>query len=130
MGRPGSAGPPTGSHRAGGADGPGRPGRRSRSAVAALVLGVLAIPLVLAPYLGALAGLLAVGCSLAGLVSTRRGRAAGRGMAVAGLVSGLVGMLAAAWLYAYGMRTIQDCQDRIGHRPTRAELRECARSDG
>lgn len=130
MGRPGSADPPAGSGRPSWAGEPGRPAGRSRTAVAALVLGVLAIPLVLAPYLGALAGLLAVGCSLAGLVSTRRGQAAGRGMAVAGLVSGLVGVLAAAWLYTYGMRTIYACQDRIGHRPTSAELHQCARSDG
>jgi hypothetical protein len=107
---------------------PGWPARRSGAAVAALVLGVLAIPLVLTPYLGAFIGLLAVGCSLVGLVATRHGRAYGRGMAVAGLVSGLVGMLAAAWLYSYGLRTIRDCQDRIGHRPTSAELHECTRS--
>jgi hypothetical protein len=94
------------------------------------VLGVVAIPLVLTPYLGALAGLVAIGCSLAGLVRTRQGRATGRGMAVAGLVSGLVGVLAAAWLYTYGMHMLRDCQDRIGHRPTRAELHECARTAG
>jgi hypothetical protein len=96
--------------------------------VATLVLGVLAIPLALTVYLGLLSGALAVTFGVIGLVATRRGRATGRGMAVAGLLAGLVGLVLAGSLRSYGMQTFRDCQDKIGHRPTTAELRECVRA--
>jgi hypothetical protein len=111
----------------GGVDEPWPP-RRSRAAIVSLVLGVLAIPLALTVYLGALAGVLALGFGVAGMVVTRRGRATGRGMAVAGLVTGLVGLVVAFSLGAYGVKTFRDCQDKIGHRPTGQELRDCVRS--
>jgi Domain of unknown function (DUF4190) len=104
--------------------------RRSRSAVMAMVLGVLAIPLVLTPYLGALVGGLAVVSALVALVATRQGRAAGRGMAVTGLVAGLVGLVIAVLLGTYGLRTYRDCQERIGHRPDQTELEQCTTERG
>jgi hypothetical protein len=115
--RPGSAEP----RRAG-------PARTSGIAITALVFGVLSIPLAFAIYLGLLVGLLAVALGVAGLVVTRGGRLAGRGMAVAGLVTGLLGLVFAAALGLYGLHTYRDCQDRLGHRPTRDELHECART--
>lgn len=108
-------------------DDPPWPPRRSPTAVTALVLGVLAIPLGLTIYLGLLAGVLAFGFGIAGLVGTRHGRASGRGMAVAGLVTAMVGLIISITLGAYGMKTFRDCQDEIGHRPNRAELAECLR---
>ncbi len=104
-----------------------RPPRRSGIAVAALVLGVLAIPLALTVYLGLLTGLLGVLLGLAGVVRTRRGRAAGRGMAVAGMVTGLVGLVIAASLGLLSLRTYRDCQTKLGHPPSRQEWRDCAR---
>jgi hypothetical protein len=107
---------------------PSGPARRSATAIAALVLGVLSIPLSLTVYLGVLAGLAAVILGAIGLVATRRGRMAGHGMALAGLITGLVGLVIAVSLGAYGLKTFRDCQDRIGHRPTSEELRDCART--
>jgi hypothetical protein len=107
---------------------PARPVRRSAIAIAALVLGVLSIPLAFTIYLGLLVGLLAVGLGVAGLIVTRGGRRSGRGMAMAGLVTGLLGLVFATALGLYGLQTYRDCQDRLGHRPTRDELRECART--
>jgi hypothetical protein len=104
------------------------PPRRSGTAIAALVFGVLAIPLALTIYPGVLAGLVALILGLVGLVTTRHGRATGRGMAVAGLITGLVGLVFAVSLLAYGLKTYRDCEDRIGHRPTADELRECSRT--
>ena len=73
-------------------------------------------------------GVLALGFGLAGLFTTRGGRATGRGMAVGGLVTGLAGMLLAASLGVLAERTYQDCQHRVGHRPNHTELQECART--
>jgi hypothetical protein len=110
------------------ADDPVGPVRRSGVAVAALVVGVLAIPLALTVYLGVLTGLLAALLGLIGLLRTRAGRAAGRGMAVAGIVAGLVGLVLAVALGVYGMRTYRDCKAKLGHPPSSAELRDCVRS--
>jgi hypothetical protein len=109
-------------------DGPEEPVRRSGVAIAALVLGVLSIPLSFTIYLGLLVGLLGVGLGVAGLVATRAGRRSGRGMALAGLVTGLIGLVFAVALGLYGLQTYRDCENRLGHRPTRVELRECVRT--
>jgi Domain of unknown function (DUF4190) len=109
------------------ADGPVRPIRRSGVAVAALVFGVLAIPLALTVYLGLLCGLLGLLLGVIGLVRTRQGRAIGRGMAVAGLIAGLVGLVLAASLGLYGLRTYRDCQAKLGHAPSSDELGDCVR---
>src|SRR5215207_801218 len=66
--------------------------RQSRAATTAVVVGVLAIPFGLLVYPGMLLGLVAVGCGLAGLVTTRGGRRPGRGRAGAGLVAGLLAL--------------------------------------
>jgi Domain of unknown function (DUF4190) len=104
-----------------------RPPRRSAIAVAALVLGMVAIPLALTVYLGLLTGLLGVLFGIAGLVRTRHGRATGRGMAVAGLAAGLVGLLIAGSLGLLSLRTYRDCKAKLGHAPSRQEWRDCAR---
>lgn len=103
--------------------------RPSRVATAALVMGILAIPFGLLVYPGLLFGVVAVGLGLAGLVITRGDRAFGRGRAGVGLVAGLVALTIAASLGWQGLRTIRDCEDRLGHRPDHAEIETCI-SDG
>src|SRR5439155_4123918 len=113
-----------------GADGASEPWppRRSRAALSALVVGVLSIPLALTVYLGMLAGVVALVFGTVGVLATRRGPRTGRGMAVAGVATGLVGLVIAVSLGMYGVKTFRDCQDRLGHRPTSEELRDCIRS--
>jgi hypothetical protein len=101
--------------------------RPSRAATAALVLGLLAVPLGLLVYPGILLGVLAVVCGAAGLVATRRGRGLGRARAGIGLAAGLVALTIAASLGWQGLQTNRDCQARIGHRPGHAELETCVR---
>ena len=103
--------------------------RPSRVATSALVTGILAIPFGLLVYPGLLLGVIAVGLGLAGLVITRGDRAFGRGRAGVGVVAGLVAVTIAASLGWQGLRTIRDCEDRIGHRPDSAEIETCI-SDG
>jgi hypothetical protein len=109
---------------------PAPPARRSGLAIAALVLGVLSIPLAFTVYPGLLFGLVAIILGVVGLIATRGGRAGGRGMAVAGVVTGLVGLVFAAALAVYGLHTYRDCQNQLGHRPSRDELRQCTRTTG
>lgn len=101
--------------------------RQSRVATAALVIGVLAIPFGLLVYPGLLLGVAAVVCGAAGLVITRGDRALGRGRAGVGVVAGLVALTIAASLGWQGLRTIRDCEDRLGHRPDHAEIQACIR---
>jgi hypothetical protein len=101
--------------------------RPSRAATAALMIGVLAIPLGLLVYPGLLLGLVAVGCGATGLVATRGGRRPGRGRAGAGLVAGVLALTIAVSLGWQGLRTIRDCEDRVGHRPSQDEIEQCIR---
>lgn len=101
--------------------------RTSRVATAALVVGILAIPFGLLVYPGLLLGTIAVGLGLAGLVITRGDRAFGRGRAGVGVVAGLVGLTIAASLGWQGLRTIRDCEDRLGHPPDHTEIQTCIR---
>jgi hypothetical protein len=106
-------------------DGSSRPVRRSGIAVAALVLGVLAIPLALTVYLGVIAGLIGLLLGLIGVIRTRPGRATGRGMAIAGAVTGLIGLVMAIALGVLSLHTYRDCETRLGHPPSRAEWDDC-----
>jgi hypothetical protein len=109
-------------------DRPAGPPRRSRAAVTALVLGVLAIPLCFTVYVGALLGLAGLVVGICALTITRRRELTGRGMAVAGTVCALLGLAMSVALGAYGIKTYRDCQDRLGHKPTIAEVRDCTRT--
>jgi uncharacterized membrane protein HdeD (DUF308 family) len=101
------------------------PVRRSGVALTALMLGVLSIPLALTVYLGALAGLLGLLLGVIGMVRTRSGRATGRGMAMAGLIAGMTGLVVAISLGALSLHTYRQCEARLGHRPSRAEWDNC-----
>jgi hypothetical protein len=113
---------------AAGPRGPAAPPRRSRTAVTALVVGVLAIPLFFTVYIGALIGLVGLVLGLVALAITRGGRFGGRAMAVAGTVCALIGLVMSVALGLYGIKTYRDCQQRLGHKPTIAEVRDCTRS--
>jgi hypothetical protein len=101
--------------------------RQSRVATTALVLGILAIPFGLLVYPGLLLGGIAVLLGAAGLLLTRRDRALGKARAGVGLVAGLVALTIALSLGWQGLRTVRDCQDRIGHRPSHSEIQTCIR---
>jgi hypothetical protein len=101
--------------------------RQSRVATTALVLGILAIPFGLLVYPGVVLGAVAVVCGALGLVATRRDRALGRARAGVGLVAGLVALTIALSLGWQGLRTVRDCEDRLGHRPSHTEIQTCIR---
>lgn len=99
------------------------PARRgSGMAVAALVLGILAIVLSFTVIGGIVLGLLAVVLGLIASGRAKRGQAAGRGMAIAGYVTGAIGVLLAVGLVVLGVsllnspsgKTLQKCLKNAG----------------
>ena len=102
--------------------------RQSRVATTALVLGILAIPFGLLVYPGVVLGAVAVVSGAVGLVVTRRQRALGRARAGVGLVAGLVALTIALSLGWQGLQTVRSCADRLGHRPSHAEIQTCIRA--
>ncbi|MBB6670543.1 DUF4190 domain-containing protein [Cohnella nanjingensis] len=67
---------------------PPPPARTNGKSIAALVLGILSIPV---PYLGFIIGILAIVFAALSLKEIKRTGELGRGMAIAGLVCGIVG---------------------------------------
>lgn len=69
-------------------------------AITALVFGIIALILCWTVVVGIVAGLIAVIVGIIAWVKARRGTAGGGGMAIAGLVLGLLGLIAAIVLVA------------------------------
>lgn len=71
-------------------------------AIASLVLGIISIPLSLIPFIGIILGILAIYYYRRAdtLMKAQPSKYSGRGMAIAGLVTGIVG-LASSTLYLF-----------------------------
>ncbi len=65
-------------------------------AIGSLVLGLLALVTFCLPLLPVLLGLIALGLGIGAISKIRRGRGAGRGMAVTGMVTGGIGLVVGA----------------------------------
>jgi len=91
-------------------------------AIAALVLGALALLLCWTIIGGILLGLIAVVLGIVAVVRARSGRAAGTGLAVTGIVLGTIGLIIAGVLVAVGIsflnsesgQNLQDCLEQAG----------------
>jgi O-antigen ligase len=107
--------------------------RGAGMAIAALVLGILALLLCWTIIGGVLLGLVAIVLGVVASTRARRGVAGGFGMAVAGIVLGLLGLLASAllvfvgvsFLNSPGARTLQECLQDAGD--DRAKVEQCQR---
>lgn len=102
------------------------PPSRNSMAIAALVLGILSVPLGVFGLLGLVLGVLAIIFGAIGLARANRGAPRKR-MATFGLALGVIGVIIAAVFIYLGVRQLHRCEDKIGHRPNSAELRQCAR---
>jgi hypothetical protein len=69
--------------------------RTSGTAVAGMVIGIIALLTFWVPFLDLLLGFLAIGLSWAGIVQGGRPGCTGKGMAIAGLVCGIVAVIPA-----------------------------------
>ena len=75
---------------------------RNGFGIAALVLGILAIVLCWTVYGGIILGILAIIFAVLGMRRAKRGEATNRGMAISGLVTGIIGLVIAVVLIAIG----------------------------
>jgi hypothetical protein len=101
--------------------GAAQPEASSGMAIAALVTGILSIPLLLAFGLGAVLGIVAVVLGIIALRRAGRGAGSGRGMAIGGIVTGAIsivlGILIAIFLFAFGFGVIEEmeaCMEETG----------------
>lgn len=98
-----------------------KPGRGM--AIAALVLGILALLLCWTVIGGILLGLIALVLGIVAAVKARKGRARGAGMAITGAVLGAIGLILAGVLVAVGVsilnsesgQNLQDCLEDAGN---------------
>lgn len=72
-------------------------------AVAALVLGIFAIITSFTVFGGVILGILALVFGFISSARAKRGEAEGRGMAIGGIVTGIVGLVIAVALIAFGV---------------------------
>ncbi len=109
----------------------GQPAGEARSqglvaGILALAFGLLALLLSFTVVLGALFGLLAIVLGIVALVRARGPDAGGRKVAaVAGLLLGILGLLAVLGLATIARNQYEDCARRLGHDPSPTELRQC-----
>ncbi|MDQ0401686.1 DUF4190 domain-containing protein [Streptomyces sp. DSM 40167] len=106
--------------------------RRSNGmAVAALVLGILAVLLFWTVIGGALLGLLALIFGIIGARRARGGRAPRRGMSIVGAVLGVLGLIASVVIIAIGASILnsdefKDFDDCVQHADSQSERDACA----
>jgi len=86
-------------------------------AITALVLGILSLPAILTVFGGILLGLVAIILGIVAIRGAGKGKNGGKGLAIAGLVTGAIGLLVSAAILAFvgtvlfgedGQR-LQDC---------------------
>ncbi|MGH9128394.1 MAG: DUF4190 domain-containing protein [Acidimicrobiales bacterium] len=79
-----------------------RSGRRNGLGVAALVLGIISIPGILTVFVGIILGILALIFGGIGIGRARRGEATNRGQALAGMITGAIGLVVSIVILAIG----------------------------
>jgi lysylphosphatidylglycerol synthetase-like protein (DUF2156 family) len=102
-------------------------------AIAALVLGVLALLLCWTVIGGILLGLIAVVLGIVAAVRAGKGRAQGKGLAITGAVLGAIGLILSGVLVAVGVsllnsesgQNLQDCLQDAGD--DQAQVEQCQR---
>ena len=105
----------------------------SGMAITALVLGILAVVFCWTVIGGVLFGLVAIVLGFVASRRARRGVAAGRGLAIAGIVLGLLGLLLSIALIAFGVsilnspdaKTLKQCVADAGG--DQAKVQQCQR---
>ena len=122
--------------------GPNQPGHHGGAkpgkglAIAALVLGVLALLSSFTVIGGILFGLIALVLGFIASSKAKKGTAGGRGLAIGGIVTGLLGLIIAGVLIALGaaflnsdsVQNLQDCVENAGN--DQAEVDRCSEEFG
>ncbi len=89
------------------------------------MLGILALVTCWLTFPGIILGILAVIFGGVALARARTDRVSNKGMAIAGLITGVVGAVIGTVLLFVGIRIASDCQDQYGSNITEQELERC-----
>ena len=109
----------------GGNQGYGRPRPRNGLAITSLVLGILALATSWLALPGIILGVPAIIFGGIGLARARSDRVSNKGMAIAGLITGVLGLVIGTVLLIVGIRLASDCQEQYGTDITEQELTRC-----
>lgn len=117
-----------------GSPGPGYPGQpagygrvtaRNGLAITSLVLGILALATCWLTFPGIILGILATIFGGVGIARGRSDRVSNKGMAIAGLITGIVAAAIGTVLLVFALQLASDCLDQYGQNPTDQELTQC-----
>lgn len=103
----------------------GRPPARNGLAITSMVLGILALALSWTSFPGVILGVLALVFGIVAIARARRDRVSNKGMAIAGIVTGVAGAIIGAVIFIAAFRIAGDCRDQFGGTITEAELEQC-----
>jgi len=103
----------------------GRPSPRNGLAITSLVLGILALLTCWLTFPGIILGILAVIFGGIGIARGRADRVSNKGMAIAGLITGVLGAAVGAVLLILALRISADCQEQYGPDLTQQQLERC-----
>ncbi|MDQ4037389.1 MAG: DUF4190 domain-containing protein [Actinomycetota bacterium] len=103
----------------------GRPAPRNGLAITAMVLGILALATSWLSLPGIILGILALIFAGVALARARSDRVSNKGMAIAGLVTGIAGIAIGTVLLVLGLQIASDCQEQYGVDITEQELSRC-----
>ncbi|MBI1758517.1 MAG: DUF4190 domain-containing protein [Actinobacteria bacterium] len=93
---------------------PGYPPLANRSngmAIAALVLGIVSIFMSFTIWVGAITGIVGLILGIVGISQSKRNQAGGRGMAIAGVVTSVIGLVLAVALTIILVNVFSECAD-------------------
>jgi len=121
----GSGYPPPNFPAPGAGHGYGRPAARNGLAITSLVLGILALLTCWLTFPGIILGILAVIFGGVAIARASKDRVSNKGMAIAGLITGVLGLVIGTVLLVVGIRIASDCQDQYGADITQQELERC-----
>jgi len=93
-------------------------------AIVALVLGISSIVLVCLPYVTIFMGIAAVVLGIVALRKARAGQAVGAGLAKAGLITGIIGIVLSVVVFIAGAAIFAQFGD-CTRLPTQAEQQQC-----
>ncbi len=103
----------------------GRPAARNGLAITSLILGILALATSWLSFPGIILGVLAVIFGGIALARARTDRVSNKGMAIAGLVTGVLAAVVGTVLVIVAVRIASDCQDQFGADITEQQLQSC-----
>lgn len=110
-------------------DGSDSPPPRNGMAITAAVCGglaLIAIFLLGSPIFGIPLGVGGIVTGILAIRQVRKGISNKKGLAITGLVLGIISIVISIVLFVLSYRLYNDCKSELGHEPSTEELKQCA----